>query len=266
MDKNGFGGEMSVSRQARDQALFDSIALKYAKKDIHPVSRAARESELLCAMAPMLGKPASLGNILDIGCGVGAAARYLKGHYTGYTGIDQSQVMIDIARNLHKDLKNVTFKSAAVQDMDVPNGSFDTVIAIGALHHITELDSCLSSIKKAAKPGAMFMAIEPQNGNLFIQALRSIRTLLDHSYSKEQAFFSEKFLSELLKRNGIHNVSFSYQGILVPPFSQVILDPAWLFAPMERFAARADASLNRLSPGILKRLTFNIVTYARLDK
>ena len=47
--------------------------------------------------------------ILDVGCGIGANAHYLKDKYSKYIGVDISSEMIRVARKFCKDLNNVSF-------------------------------------------------------------------------------------------------------------------------------------------------------------
>ena len=52
--------------------------------------------------------------ILDIGCGIGANAVYLKDKYSKYIGVDISSEMIRIAKLFCKNLKNVEFHTANI--------------------------------------------------------------------------------------------------------------------------------------------------------
>ena len=78
--------------------------------------------------------------ILDIGCGVGANALYLKDKYSKYIGVDISSEMIRIAKRFCKNLKNVEFHASNIKDFKITKDlKIDLVLMDGALHHMTEL-------------------------------------------------------------------------------------------------------------------------------
>jgi len=248
-----------MSRKDRDATLFDSIAGQYAKKDIARSSSIARKAQLLYAVGPVLKKRKTLGTIVDIGCGAGASASYLSGCFERYIGIDHSEKMIDAARALNKNVPGAEFVVSDAISAAIPANTADLILSIGALHHIEDLDTALGSIKKIAKPGAFFVAVEPQNSNPIIQSLRRIRQAVDKGYSREQVFFSEKRLKTLLAAHGITDLNAEYYGFLSPPLAQVILNPQAIFARVSLAAVRFDAWCAGHLPVFMGRFTFNII-------
>ncbi|MFW6273211.1 MAG: class I SAM-dependent methyltransferase, partial [bacterium] len=92
--------------EVKDKELFNSIATTYFRKDIYPVSSYARKFQLLSLFELLPDqKNKKLDAILELGCGVGASASYLKGLYEHYTGIDYSEAFVNIARNHFSDNK-----------------------------------------------------------------------------------------------------------------------------------------------------------------
>jgi SAM-dependent methyltransferase len=250
--------------EKKDKELFDRIAREYARKDITPSSSCARRFQLLSAVNPFLSAVSKTGILLEAACGIGASAEYLKGRYDRYVGIDYSEKLIENARIFHKENDAAEFAVLNVKDAGTSNlPKADFVLAVGALHHFTEIDEALLSLKNAAKPGAYFVAIEPQSGNPFIQLLRFLRTKTDAGYSEDQKFFSEEELRELLARHGFKNAEFQYQGYFFPPFAQVVMRPQWIFFSLSKMAVAADKVLDRHLPSALKILSWNIVIRAR---
>jgi len=252
--------------ESRDKEIFDKIAHKYAKKDIVKSSSIARKHQLLLAIRPLLRKNNSLGTVVDIGCGAGQAARYLQTHYERYIGIDQSEPMIEAARTLNKNEDNVIFLSENVKSCTLNDNTADLILSIGALHHFTELDRALFSIKRIAKPGSGFLAIEPQNANPLVQAARGLRKLLDTSYSKDQICFSERSIRDLLSRHSMAVTEIDYQGFISAVFAQVIFNPQILFSKISSCSTKIDEWITGHMPRNLRKLSFNIVIYARFNK
>lgn len=255
-----------MSREKADRALFNKIAFQYARKDVVPSSSLARRSQLLLAMAPLLEGMVTLGTVVEIGCGAGAPARYLAGHYERYIGIDQSEGMVDAARVFHQDNPRASFIAENVKSEDLPQDAADVVLAVGALHHMTPLDDVMVSLNRIARPGAFMVAIEPQNGNPLIQAMRWFRGIIDPSYSQEQVFFSTEELEEIFTRHGITRLEVSFQGYLTPPFAQVIIPPQFLTVPLVRVAIRVERWLQVHLPRSLRRLSFNVVVIGRFSE
>ena len=252
-----------VARELADQALFDTIAEHYARKDSIASSSLARRSQLLSAFRPVLDDQPNLGTIVEIGCGVGAPARYLMGRYERYIGIDQSEEMIQVAQLFNRGNPKAKFLVGNARAPDLEPNVADTILSSGALHHMTELDEVMESLVRIARPGAYLVVIEPQNGNPLLQLMRWVRGKIDPSYSSDQIYFSERDLTDLFRGQGINDLFIDFQGFLSTPFAQVVLFPQVLSTPLSRAASRIDLWLASSLPGPLKRLSFNIVMIGR---
>lgn len=255
-----------VTREKEDQTLFDGIAEHYSRKDLVASSSLARRNQLLSAIEPLLAELPNLGTVVDIGCGVGAPARYLADHYERYIGIDQSKEMIRAARAFNQGNARAEFLVDNAKSINLPPNTADLVLSIGALHHMTELEAVMDSLVRIAQSGAALVAIEPQNGNPVLQMMRRVRAYMDPSYSSEQVFFSERDLTDLFAGHGITHLRIDYQGFLAPPFAQVIVHPQTLFVPMSRMASRIDSWFTTHVPRLLRKLSFNIVIIGTIIK
>lgn len=252
-----------MSREDRDQALFDRIATRYARKDVVMSSALARRNQLLAALQPVLSQTASLGTIVEIGCGIGAPAKYLAGHYENYIGVDQSEELIKTAVSFNHNIPHTHFIAANIKTADIPPKTADLILSDGALHHMSDLEAVMACLHQIAKPGAWLVAREPQNGNPLIQFLRWARGRLDGDYSTEQTFFSEAAIRNLYQRHGLTQLQIEFQGFFIPPFAQVILNPQAISVPLSRLAHWSDTQLHRYLPRFLKKLSFNIVAIGR---
>lgn len=255
-----------MPRENADRVLFNHIAERYAAKDLVASSSVARKSQLLSALRPLLDEAVSLGTLVEIGCGVGAPAKYLDGHYQRYLGIDQSEQMVKAAGVFNQGNLRAEFMTANVKSRDLPCQVADVILSVGALHHMTQLDDVLRSLSRIAKRGAFLVVIEPQNGNPLVQAARYVRRILDPTYSRDQVFFRERELANLLPEHGIEVLSVAFQGFLTPPFAQVIMPLQALSVPLARLAVLADAWLDAHLPDALGRLSFNIVITGKFDE
>jgi SAM-dependent methyltransferase len=253
----------SVARELADEALFDTIAEHYARKDSVASSSMARRSQLLYAIRPVLNDQPNLGTVVEIGCGVGAPAQYLMGRYERYIGIDQSEEMIEAARLFNQGNPRAKFLVRNARAPDLEPAVADTILSSGALHHMTELDEVMESLVRIARIGAYLVVIEPQNGNPLLQLMRWVRGKMDPSYSSDQVYFSERDLTDLFRGHGINDLFIDFEGFLSTPFAQVVLFPQVLSTPLSRAASRIDPWLAESLPGPLKRLSFNIVIIGR---
>lgn len=252
----------TATREQRDRVWFDRIAMRYARKDAVRSSRAARRYQLLRSVTPLLRAGGGLGCVVDVGCGIGAQAQYLRGLYARYVGVDYSAELIQAGREYTRDLEHTEFVIANIKDHIVPAGIADTVLVVGVLHHVEGVTEALKAMKRIAKPGARLVAIEPQRANPVIQTLRHLRARFDPDYSAEQVFFSEEELRSALLSAGLRDVRLEYQYFVTTPFAQVALRPDGLFVPLSWIAIQLDRVLDRLLTGRARRMSWNLTAYA----
>ncbi len=202
--------------------------------------------------------------ILDVGCGIGANAHYLKDKYSKYIGVDISSEMIRVARKFCKDLNNVNFHVSNIKNFKIPNNvKIDLVLMDGALHHMTEINKILNFLKSKINKGTIFIAREPQNANKLFQLARKIRMKVDKSYSSNQIFFSELQLFNILKCSGMKDIKFKYNGFITPILAQVVLKPFFIFIPISLISLLIERALEKVLVGPFKKLSWNIVVYAK---
>jgi SAM-dependent methyltransferase len=84
------------TREVKDRELFDRISGGYWLKDLLPAHRSARQCRL---EQTIMSIPVSSNiTILEVGCGAGFSAEYLRGKYHEYCGIDYSDELIKYLR------------------------------------------------------------------------------------------------------------------------------------------------------------------------
>ena len=98
-------------------------------------------------------------NVLDLGCGYGGLAKYLLRIFPNITitGVNPSTIQSEyINEELHLD--NTRFNLlqqyyGGNSHETIAANSFDRVVSIGSLEHITNLDSLFENLKHILKPG-----------------------------------------------------------------------------------------------------------------
>ena len=246
-------------KQDRDRQLFDEIAATWCRKDLAPASRAARRRRLQCTLRPIpLGARC---RVLEVGCGAGFAAGYLRGRYDEYVGIDHSPKLIDYAR-AQQDHPGVTFDARPIAEFR-PDRSFDVVFMIGVLHHLADLDGDLRHLLSLLKPGGWLAANEPQPGNPLIHLARRVRKRVDGAYSPDQRELSGRDLRGALRDAGFTQIRIIAQGVLSTPFAEVVMRPQWLALPLAHIACAADSVLDPTLGRLLPAVSWNLICVGR---
>lgn len=100
-------------------------------------------------------------SVLDLGSGAGNdcfVARAIVGESGKVTGLDFTKAMIEKARNNNKQLgyKNIEFVQGDIEDMPLPDNSFDVVISNCVLNLVPDKEKAFKEIYRVLKPGGHF--------------------------------------------------------------------------------------------------------------
>lgn len=250
--------------ETKDQILFNRIAKKYAEKDQYIVSRKAREFQLM-SLVKLIEKKFNqthFRDVLELGCGVGANSKYLKGYYDHYTGIDYSEEFVKLANNLYSN-SNTDFLCGNLKDYTFYNKDFDLVIGVGILHHLPDINIVLQNLKRQFKKNVLYGFIEVQSGNPILQILRNFRKKTDHDYSEDQNIFNRKFIYKTFQDEGFEIKEFLFQGYFTPPFAQVKLKPSSIMLPLVKVAISTDSFIQSKCPNLL---SWNMVFLAKVQE
>ena len=98
---------------------------------------------------------------LDLGCGTGLCATFLRPLARHVTGVDLSQRMLERARAAGTD-SGITYRRADLEAFDPAGAEFDLVYSSLALHYVADLAGLLRRVKEALAPGA---APQPRPGS-----------------------------------------------------------------------------------------------------
>lgn len=93
--------------------------------------------------------------VLEVGCGTGAIARIIA-HRPGIetvVGIDPSPVLIAKAREIARDLTNVSFEEGDGSGLPIDDASFDAVVVHRVLSHVPNPEGVLAEAYRVIRPG-----------------------------------------------------------------------------------------------------------------
>jgi len=103
------------------------------------------------------------GQMLDIGCGTGIYFDALSCCADHIDAMDCSEDMIRIASEYceKSGLSNIFPCVGSAESIPRDEESFDIIIELDVLHHVSDLDKTLSEIHRVLKPGGHFFVFEP---------------------------------------------------------------------------------------------------------
>lgn len=101
--------------------------------------------------------------ILDLGCGNGRLFSLWDGIGVSYTGMDQSNALLDIARQKFPD---AGFVEGEMTVLPFPDASFDAVFCIASFHHLPTPDDRVRALREMRRVLAGEGALVMMNWNL----------------------------------------------------------------------------------------------------
>ena len=97
--------------------------------------------------------------LLDAGCGSGKWSLRMADAGWAVTGADISQALLALA----PPASNVTYVQGALQDLDLPAASFDAILSVTVLQHITDdrnFDAAADNLMRMVRPAGMIAILE----------------------------------------------------------------------------------------------------------
>jgi cyclopropane fatty-acyl-phospholipid synthase-like methyltransferase len=147
------------------------LAYWYDDEDEAPLIEAAQRLTRKVADSLRLRKG---DRVLDVGCGLGAPAIQLATEYgVQVTGVNIStrQVTEAQARVRAAGLADqVTFRVGDYGSLDLPDGSFDAMVAMESLVYVDDLGHALGNLHRALRPGGLLSLTETTREGLGVEA------------------------------------------------------------------------------------------------
>ncbi len=94
-------------------------------------------------------------SVLDAGCGNGVLFRHIEtriGEGGSITALDIAPAMIERARKLHGDLKNIRYHVGDIADAPFREGEFDAVLCFAVIPHVDDIAGFLLHLRRIIKP------------------------------------------------------------------------------------------------------------------
>lgn len=157
--------------------------------------------------------------ILDIGCGPGAMFPYLPN--VEYVGFDASEDYIRAAQEQYGDRATFYCKQVSAETLTQP-GYFDLVLAIGVLHHLSDLEALqlCHLAQTALKPGGRFVTLD----GCYVSGQSAIARYLlasDRGQNVRDREGYTKIVSQVFSKDVVVNIR---HDLLRIPYTHIILE------------------------------------------
>lgn len=145
-------------------------------------------------------------NILDIGCGGGAALKNLETRYPGAViyGIDYSPVSVETATEYNREAVaegHMRIMMGSVSELPYGDDMFDLVISVESYFFWPDINEDMEQIRRVLKPGGTVLIIaEMYDGYEFSEFEKEVKNRY------EMKFLSPERFEELYKSLGFTNV------------------------------------------------------------
>jgi len=127
---------------------------KYSEmnRSANGLSGAGEWSELQKLLPDFKGK-----RVLDLGCGYGWHCLYAaQNGAASVLGVDISTKMLSAAEEKNAHPK-ITYQKAAMEDLDLPDNSYDIILSSLAFHYIKDFEHLVHKISSWTSPGGRFI-------------------------------------------------------------------------------------------------------------
>ncbi len=96
--------------------------------------------------------------VLDLGCAGGFMAEALTEKGAEVTGLDPAPKAIEAARRRAQSIgQSIRYDVGVGEDLPYDDASFDTVVCVDVLEHVSDLTMVLSEIARVLRPGGIFL-------------------------------------------------------------------------------------------------------------
>ena len=141
------GQRESLDEKAASRGYFDGEAGRYESD--RRWRRVLREQARTLAALEL--QPDD--ELLDVGCGTGAAVRAAAALVTRAVGLDLSPEMIEQARRLAARLDNTAFELGDAEHLPFADGTFSAVLCSTSIHHYPQPEKAVCEMARVLTPG-----------------------------------------------------------------------------------------------------------------
>jgi ubiquinone/menaquinone biosynthesis C-methylase UbiE len=140
----------------------DSVSAEFTRQAKTMAAAPAFHAEAALARLVDAVRSADAGRVLDLACGPGIVAEALSPFVREIVGTDGTPEMIRLARErfAQAHLTNGRFEVAWAESLPFEAGEFDAVTARLLLHHLPNIASVLSEVRRVLRPQVHLIAAD----------------------------------------------------------------------------------------------------------
>ena len=202
--------------------------------------------------------------VLSLGCGNGSVELKLSPHFAHIEASDLSPRAIAIARQRAQAAGrvNVNFTVAEASSIGFPDGSFDVLLALSMLHHLSDgaMRDLVSEARRVLKPGGIFISIDPNKFRAVGLGKWLVRRTLKKYHSPDERELHPQQTARMVKAAG-------FASATVHPLDYFVSVLSWLYPSLSPKLAAGLLSIDELMlrTPIINRFSsgFAIVATAR---
>jgi SAM-dependent methyltransferase len=233
-------GHNRHGREAVSSLYSGSISHAYYRTRIHELRRGAR--------------------VLEYGCGPGSMAFDLARQGSIVTGIDISNVAIELAKAeaQKQGLENLDFLEMNAEEATFEDDRFDLICGTGILHHL-DLEKAYAVLARTLHADGNAIFVEPLGHNPVINLYRKLtphlRTPDEHPLRMKDLKLAEKYFGQVRLR------FFQIQTLLAVPFRNFPF-----IRPLRQTLDTMDQALFRIFPPVRRYAWQVVIEFAKPRK
>lgn len=187
--------------------------------------------------------------VLDDGCGYGYGSYLLAGTGSSVVGIDAAPMPVQYARRVYR-AQNLAFSIANGAALPFRSGSFDLVVSLEVIEHLTNASIYLSEARRVLTPGGMLVLSTPNREVTSPTSRNSALPFHEHEFEIDELREEIEILFEDVEVLGKRITNERFQAELeriAHTWRRIALDRlVWLAPSLVR-------EVGRLAPAPLKR-------------
>ncbi len=189
------------------QEIYDEAAAQWWSEDIRWVRTL---KNLVPARLKFFDRHITWGGkkVLDLGCAGGFMAEAIARRGAKVTGIDPARHAIEAARgHARQEGLHIRYEVGKGEALPYPDASFDAVVCVDVLEHVSDLQQVLNEVARVLEPGGLFL-FDTINRNPIarlatITMAENLLRLLPKGTHDPEMFIKPEELTEGLEKAGL---------------------------------------------------------------